>query len=46
MRYFFDFWDGDDVSLDEDGAELASLEAVQEEALPLLQELAELIKPN
>jgi hypothetical protein len=45
MRYFFDYWNNHDVSADEEGAEFPSLEAVQAEALRLLQELVELIKP-
>jgi hypothetical protein len=45
MRYFFYYWYNDDVSADEEGAEFPSPEAVQAEALRLLQELVELIKP-
>ena len=31
-RYYFDLRDGDDVSLDDEGLELPSIERVQEEA--------------
>ena len=40
MRYYFDLREGDDLSTDEVGLELADLQAVQEEAGRTLADLA------
>ena len=39
-RYFFDLRDGDDLAVDEEGLELRSIQAVQEEAARSLADMA------
>ena len=39
-RYFFDLRDGDDLAVDEEGMELRSIQAVQEEAARSLADMA------
>ena len=40
IRYYFDMREGDSIATDEDGLELASIEAVQEEAARSLADMA------
>jgi hypothetical protein len=40
MRYYFDLREGDDVAVDEEGAEFPTLEAAQEEAALSLASMA------
>jgi hypothetical protein len=40
MRYFFDLRKGDEVAIDEEGVELPTIEAVQEEAARSLADVA------
>lgn len=39
-RYFFDFRDGDELLLDEEGVEIGTLEAVHDEAAHALADMA------
>jgi hypothetical protein len=45
-RYFFDLREGDSLAVDEEGVELASVEAVQEEAARSLAEMAKEVTPG
>jgi hypothetical protein len=40
MRYYFDLRDGEEVAVDDEGVELSSLQAVQEEAALSLADMA------
>jgi hypothetical protein len=40
MRYFFDMREGDEIAPDEEGMELRTMEAVQEEAARTLADMA------